>query len=107
MPTFAELIDRGNATPEQLREALKRQRNRREQMWSKRRQEHTEKISDVISERWSATGHKKKKGSEEEQFNVRLNHAQREVLNNLSDKLGISKNSVMKVALMTLFNHHK
>lgn len=110
MPTFAELMDRDDATPEQLREALNGQRERRENTWSKNRQEslsHSEKSPDAAASTKPVAGRKKKKESGVEQLNIRLNNAQREVLGKLTDKLGISKSSVMKLALMTLNQQYK
>ncbi|PWI77269.1 hypothetical protein DEO48_25230 [Enterobacter sp. CGMCC 5087] len=109
MPTFAELMDRDDTTPEQLREALRRQRERQENTWRKKRQEklsYSEKPPDADATKL-ISGRKKKKESSGEQLNIRLNNAQQEVLGKLTDKLGISKSGVMKVALMALNQQYK
>lgn len=109
MLTVAELIERGDATPEQILAALRRQRERRDAIRRKHRDEKCGLSIQGSNPRPEMQAKKKKTRSSDKEitFTSRFNGVHIEVLDHLSGKLGISKNSVMKVALMTLFNHHK
>lgn len=109
MPTVAELIERGDATPEQILAALRRQRERRDAIWRKRRDEKGGLSMQGSNPRSDMQTKKKKTRTNDKEitFTSRFNGIHIEVLDHLSDKLGISKNSVIKVALMTLLQQHK
>ena len=95
MPTFAELIERGNATPEQLRDALKRQHERQERTRLNKLQESSR-----------SGGRGTKKESRGDLFTMRMVKAHRDNLRRLSGRMGISQADVMRMAFAEFFERH-